>query len=144
MKRLLPLVLLLSFLASAQQRPLPVTGSWINLFYQDVRNKYTNPENMDNTSPELWKAKVNQMHRMGIEYIVFMAVANDGLADYPSKIMPHAYPLGKQSPVCAIMEQAEECGLSATVRSYDGGNASLERNFVFICKRLKAVNFNLL
>lgn len=111
MKRLLLLVLLLSFLASAQQRPLPVTGSWINLFYQDVRNKYTNPENMDNTSPELWKAKVNQMHRMGIEYIVFMAVANDGLADYPSKIMPHAYPLGKQSPVCAIMEQAEKCGM---------------------------------
>ena len=59
---------------------LPVTGSWINLFYQDVRNKYSNPKDMDNTDPALWRAKVREMHNMGVEYIVFMAVANEGKA----------------------------------------------------------------
>ena len=36
----------------------PITGTWINLAYKDVRNKYTNPQSFDNTDPELWKAKV--------------------------------------------------------------------------------------
>lgn len=44
---------------------LPIKGSWINLYYQDERNKYTNPENMDNTDPEMWKQKVRDMHNLG-------------------------------------------------------------------------------
>ncbi len=36
----------------------PVTGSWINLAYKDVRNKYTNPQSFDNMDPKLWEAKV--------------------------------------------------------------------------------------
>ena len=36
----------------------PITGTWINLAYKDVRNKYTNPQNFDNTDPKLWEAKV--------------------------------------------------------------------------------------
>lgn len=31
----------------------PITGSWINLPYKDVRNKYTNPLGFDNTDPAL-------------------------------------------------------------------------------------------
>ena len=34
----------------------PVTGSWINLAYKDVRNKYTNPQSFDNMDPKLWEA----------------------------------------------------------------------------------------
>lgn len=111
MKRLLLLLALSATLLCQAQRTLPVTGSWINLFYQDVRNKYSNPEHLDNTSPELWRAKVTQMHRLGIEYIVFMAVANEGLADYPSRIMPHAYSDDRESPVSAIIDEAEKCGM---------------------------------
>lgn len=87
---------------------LPITGSFVNLFYQDVRNKYMNPAHMDNTDPELWKQKVNEMHDMGIEYLVFMAVANEGKADYPSIIMPLNYDSTKKSPVTAIMDEAEK------------------------------------
>ena len=36
----------------------PITGTWINLAYKDVRNKYTNPQHFDNTDPKLWTAKV--------------------------------------------------------------------------------------
>lgn len=110
-RSLLIIFLLVNSVLCYAAKPLPVTGSWINLFYQDVRNKYTNPEHLDNTDPDLWRAKVDQMHRMGVEYLVFMAVANEGLADYPSEIMPHAYPEGRISPVSAIMEQAEKNGM---------------------------------
>ena len=32
----------------------PITGTWINLAYKDVRNKYTNPQNFDNNDPQLY------------------------------------------------------------------------------------------
>lgn len=50
----------------------PITGTWINLAYQDVRNQYTNPPYIDNTDPYLWEAKVEELAQMGMEYLVFM------------------------------------------------------------------------
>lgn len=84
----------------------PITGTWINLAYQDVRNKYTNPQYLDNTAPDLWRQKVKELSDMGVEYLVFMAVANEGKAYYPSRLMPHAYADGVESPVDAIMDMA--------------------------------------
>lgn len=89
----------------------PVTGTFINLAYQDVRNKYTNPEGVDMTSPELWSAKIAEMGAMGMEYLIFMAVANEGRAYYPSELMPHHYPEGAKSPVEAILDAAAEQGM---------------------------------
>ena len=68
MKRLLALVLCLAGYASVlwAVEIKPVTGTFINLAYQDVRNKYTNPAGVDMTSPELWAAKVAEMSDMGI------------------------------------------------------------------------------
>lgn len=90
---------------------LPITGSWINLFYQDERNKYTNPQNADNTNPDFWQAKVRELHELGIEFLIFMATANEGKADYPSRIMPWAYDANRKSPVCAIMDEADRLGM---------------------------------
>lgn len=89
-----------------KQQVLPITGSWINLAYKDVRNKYTNPANFDNNDPKLWEAKVREMAEMGLEYLVFMEVANDGKAYYPSKLMPWHYTKGVKSPVDAILDEA--------------------------------------
>lgn len=113
LKRVLALISLLTAVVNSVEamRPLPVTGSWINLFYQDERNKYTNPDGIDMTDPDLWRAKVDQMRRMGVEYLVFMAVANEGKADYPSRLMPSAYPADRESPVSAIMDQAARDGM---------------------------------
>lgn len=85
---------------------LPITGSWINLAYKDVRNKYTNPMNFDNHDPRLWEAKVRELAGMGLEYLVFMEVANDGKAYYPSQLMPWHYTKGVKSPVDAILDEA--------------------------------------
>ena len=90
---------------------LPITGSWINLAYKDVRNKYTNPLEADNNDPALWEAKVREMSGMGIEYLVVMEVANDGKAYYPSQLMPLQYDPARKSPVEAILDAAAECGV---------------------------------
>ena len=90
---------------------LPVTGTFINLPYQDVRNKYTNPQFIDHTDPQMWAAKVREMHSMGMEYLVFMSVANECKAYYPSKLMDWHYPSWRQSPVDAIMDEAAKCGM---------------------------------
>lgn len=90
---------------------LPITGSWINLAYKDVRNKYTNPAGFDNTDPKLWEAKVREMSEMGIEYLVIMEVANEGKAFYPSEIMELHYAPGRKSPVEAILDEAARCGV---------------------------------
>ena len=90
---------------------LPVTGTFINLPYQDVRNKYTNPPHIDNTDPQMWAAKIAEMKKIGMEYLVFMSVANEGKAYYPSKLMGWQYPEWRQSPVDAIMDAAAEHGM---------------------------------
>lgn len=92
-------------------RILPLTGSFINLPYQDVRNRYTNPLNVDGTDPLMWKIKVDELHEMGMEYLIIMAVANEGKSYYPSALMPWQYPSHRQSPVDAIMEAAAENGM---------------------------------
>lgn len=104
-------IIVANAISSFAQDILPITGSWVNLFYQDVRNKYTNPQYMDNTDPDFWQAKVQEMHDMGIEYLIFMATANEGKADYPSKLMPWGYDANRKSPVCAIMDQADKLGM---------------------------------
>ncbi len=90
---------------------LPVTGTFINLPYQDVRNLYTNPPYIDNTDPRMWEAKVAEMKRMGMEYLIFMSVANDGKSYYPSELMRRQYPKWRKSPVDAIMDAAAEHGM---------------------------------
>lgn len=108
-KALLMITVLVSFFASAET--LPVTGTFINLAYQDVRNKYTNPDPQMNETPWLWAQKVKEMKDMGMEYLVFMAVANEGKAYYPSEIMEHHYPADVKSPVDWIMDAAAEHGM---------------------------------
>jgi hypothetical protein len=88
-----------------------VHGTWINFEYQDERNKYMNPAEVDGTSPELWKLKVKELKEIGIEYVILMFVANEGKAFYPSEFMPEAYPAGRKSPVEAVMEAADEYGI---------------------------------
>ena len=95
----------------------PITGTWINLAYKDVRNKYTNPQSFDNTDPKLWEAKVRELSAMGIEYLVFMEVANEGKCYYPSKIMPWWYNQDKKSPVDAILDEAAKHNMKVFMSS---------------------------
>ena len=90
---------------------LPISGTFLNLPYQDVRNKYTNPLSFDYTDPVFWNSKVEEMSGMGMEYLVLMAVANEGKAYYPSRLMPWVYNHTQKSPVDAIMDAAAANGM---------------------------------
>lgn len=100
-----------TFAARGEKTVKPITGTWINFPYKDVRNKYTNPLPFDNTDPVLWKTKVRELANMGIEFLVLMEVANEGKAYYPSRLMPPVYNTLLQSPVEAIMEEADKLKL---------------------------------
>ncbi|MDF2477191.1 MAG: hypothetical protein K0S24_2674 [Sphingobacterium sp.] len=89
----------------------PLKGTWLNLPYQDVRNKYMNPAHINCLAPAFWKTKIKEYAQMGLSHLVLMAVANDGKAFYPSTFMSAAYPTGQQSPVEAIMEAADQYGM---------------------------------
>lgn len=97
-----------SSISAKSIRTKPVKGTWINLFWQDERNNYMNPKHKDNTDPALWRLKIKELHEIGMEYIVIMAIANEGKAYYPSDFMDRAYPAGRESPVEAIMAAADE------------------------------------
>ena len=94
-----------------------VQGTWLNLPYQDVRNKYMNPFHVDCTAPAFWKQKIKEYSEIGLEYLVIMAVANERQAYYPSSFMKHAYPSNRQSPVEAIMEAADQYGMKVFMSS---------------------------
>ena len=111
LKRVLSTLILIFAGVSAFAQTLPITGTFINLPYQDVRNKYTNPEGIDGTDPQMWAAKVAEMKEMGMEYLIFMSVANECKAYYPSKLMGWHYPEDRQSPVDAIMDEAAKHGM---------------------------------
>ena len=98
-------------MGKAAAQTLPVSGTFINLPYQDVRNRYTNPQDIDCTAPALWHSKVAEMKEMGMEYLVFMSVANEEKAYYPSKLMDWHYPSDRQSPVDAVMDAAAFHGM---------------------------------
>jgi len=115
MKTEMMFLLLLGLLAGkpalAQNRIQPVRGTFLVMAYQDERNKYMYPQGFDNTDPAMWKDKVKELHKMGMEYLIFQQIANDGKAFYPSKIMARDYPSDRQSPVDAVMEEAGTLGM---------------------------------
>lgn len=90
---------------------IPVSGTWVNLPYQDVRNKYMNPIYVDFTSPEFWKTKINEQADLGMKYIVIMAVADEQKSFYPSDFMEPAYDRSKDSPVETILGTAAKRGV---------------------------------
>lgn len=102
------LILVTCKLTNAQIVTKPVRGTFINFAWQDERNKYMNPDGIDGTSPELWRLKIKELSEMGIEYVILMYVANETKSFYPSEFMQHAYPAGKESPVDAVMNAADE------------------------------------
>ena len=89
----------------------PVTGSFLNFFWQDERNNYTNQRNVDQTDPLLWETKMEELNGMGIDLVVLMAVANEGKAIYPSEFMPLGYSTERKSPIDAIMDSADRLGM---------------------------------
>jgi len=95
----------------------PVKGTWVNLSYQDVRNKYMNPPHVAYKSAQFWEKKIAELSEFGIEYIIIMAVANEQKSFYPSDFMEPAYNMGEKSPVEAILETADKLDMKVFMSS---------------------------
>ena len=59
-KLLVTLFLLTSLLCRAEVKPLG--GTFINFFWQDERNNYTNQRNVDQSDPDRWVCKITELH----------------------------------------------------------------------------------
>jgi hypothetical protein len=105
---LISIILLSANFVFSQSKPKPVKGTFINFTYMDERNKYMNPAYVDGTSAELWHLKMQELAEMGMEYVIIMYVANDEKSFYPSGFMSPAYTMGKESPVDAVMNEADK------------------------------------
>lgn len=130
---------LLLFCAPLPAKVKPVSGTFVNFFWQDERNNYMNPQSSDNTDPELWAAKTAELHEMGVDYLVFMAVANEGQAVYPSSIMEHGYPDGCMSPVDAVMKTAESLGMHVFMSCGWARNQDDDLRDPFVIERQRAI-----
>lgn len=106
---------LFSFSVTAQVKQ--VKGTWVNLPYQDVRNKYMNPAHVAYKSAQFWEKKITELSEFGIEYIIIMAVANEQKSFYPSDFMEPAYCKGEKSPVEAILETADTYNMKVFMSS---------------------------
>ena len=106
-----------SGLLHAQGITKQVHGTFINFAYQDERNKYMNPSSADMTDPQLWRQKVRELSEMGIRYLILMYVANESRSFYPSGFMKPAYNPQKESPVEAIINEADLLGMKVFMSS---------------------------
>ena len=111
MKRFLTTFALALLALSALAQVKPVTGTFLNFFWQDERNNYMNPRGIDNTDPDLWRVKMEELHEIGVDWVVLVAVANEGRAIYPSSIMERGYDQSRKSPIDAVMDAADSLGM---------------------------------
>ena len=139
MKRILACAIgiMTSLILSAQVKP--VTGTWINLVWQDDRNNYMNPLEADNTDPALWELKVEELHEIGVDYLVLMQVADGGKSFYPSSIMPAAYDQQRKSPVEAIMDKAASLGMKVFLSCGWARNQDDDLRDPFVIERQRAI-----
>lgn len=139
MKRILAcaICIISSLLLSAQVKP--VTGTWLNLVWQDDRNNYMNPKDMDNTDPALWEIKLEELHEIGVDYLVLMQVADGGKSFYPSSIMPAAYNRDRKSPVDAIMDKAGSLGMKVFLSCGWARNQDDDLRDPFVIERQRAI-----
>jgi hypothetical protein len=88
----------------------PISGSWFEFVHGFVpEGKYWNSV-LPQFTTEQWKAKVKEISETGMEYLVLMAVANEGKTFYPSKLQPR-YDYVCPDPLEAVLSAADECGM---------------------------------
>ncbi|MDP4184184.1 MAG: DUF4434 domain-containing protein [Bacteroidota bacterium] len=88
----------------------PIMGSWFEFTHGFApEGKYWNPV-LPQFTEQQWKEKVKEISEAGMEYLVLMAVANDGKTFYPSKLQPR-YDYVCADPLEAVLSAADECGI---------------------------------
>lgn len=98
--------------AEAKRNPRikPISGSWFEFAHGSAaEGKYWNNV-VPNFTDTQWKALVKEIRETGMEYLVLMAVANEGKTYYPSRLQPR-YDYASPDPLEAVLSAADECGM---------------------------------
>lgn len=101
-----------SLVSNAKRNPKikPIVGSWFEFEHTFApEGKYWNSVLPGFTEAQ-WKAKVKEINETGMQYLVLMAVANNGKTYYPSQIQPR-YDYACPDPLEAVLAAADECGI---------------------------------
>ncbi len=98
--------------AEAKRNPRikSISGSWFEFAHGSAaEGKYWNNV-VSNFTDAQWKALVKEIRETGMEYLVLMAVANEGKTYYPSRLQPR-YDYASPDPLEAVLSAADECGM---------------------------------
>ena len=88
----------------------PIMGSWFEFVHGFApEGKYWN-QVLPGFSEAQWKAKIKEISETGMEYLVLMAVANEGKTFYPSTLQPR-YDYACPDPLEAVLSAADEYGI---------------------------------
>ncbi|MDR1555743.1 MAG: DUF4434 domain-containing protein [Tannerellaceae bacterium] len=88
----------------------PIVGSWFEFeHHNQVGAKYWN-QALPGFTTEQWRAKIFEMHEIGMEYLVLLSVAYEGKTYYPSALQPR-HDFVCQDPLEAVLSAADECGI---------------------------------
>ena len=65
MRHKITLLFLALLCIGAKAQTKPVSGTFVNFFWQDERNNYMNQRNVDQTDPDRWACKTRELPRNG-------------------------------------------------------------------------------
>ena len=97
-------------LSAGNSQIKPISGSWFEFTHGFApEGKYWNAV-LPQFTTEQWKAKVKEHSEIGMEYLVLMAIANEGKTFYPSKLQSR-YDYECPDPLEAVLSAADEYGI---------------------------------
>jgi len=91
-----------------------ITGSFLDFKHHSVFDGKYWVDRAALFTDEDWKLKLTEMHELGIDTVIIMAVALHGKAFYNSKIFPK-YEIAARDPLKAVLEQAGELRMNVFV-----------------------------
>lgn len=88
----------------------PILGSWFEFkHHSEIGAKHWNSIFAGYTD-EQWRAMVQDMSDLGMEYLVLLSIADNGKTFYPSKLQPR-YDLVSQDPLETVLSKADELNM---------------------------------
>lgn len=93
---------------SERSKTLPIEGSWFDFRHPNPYDgNYWNMQTAAFTG-EQWQAKIREMAGIGMKTLVLMSVAHQGMALYPSRVIPRRWrPFNCEDPIEAVLQAAD-------------------------------------
>lgn len=103
-----------------------IEGTWFEFWHHNIpEGKYWNPICRHFTE-EQWRTKVDEIHGVGMKYIVLMctSMVYDSYAEsyFPTDIYPFAGEMACKNPIEILLDEADKCGIKVFISCGFYGN----------------------